>query len=219
VGRLRQLWARLAGRSTHEVGPAPTRLVVGLGNPGTRYAATRHNVGFRIVEGLAARLGGDWRPDRGLESRVASVRIGDERVLLVEPQTFMNRSGEALEAALERWPALSPEALLVVYDDMDLPTGRIRLRPSGGAGGHRGMGDILDRLDTRGVPRLRFGIGHPGDASGVLDWVLEPFSDEQVRVLHEAVERAGSAIEMAIREGIPSAMGRFNADCQVETST
>ncbi|MBW2425594.1 MAG: aminoacyl-tRNA hydrolase [Deltaproteobacteria bacterium] len=207
----------MRSRSASEVGPAPTRLVVGLGNPGARYAVTRHNVGFRIVEDLAEQLGGDWQLDRDLESRVASVTIGDESVLLVEPQTFMNRSGEALEAAFARWPELSPEDLLVVYDDLDLPTGRIRLRPSGGAGGHRGMGDILERLDTRGVPRLRFGIGHPGHASGVLDWVLEPFSEEELRALPQALGRAGAAIEMVIREGITSAMGRFNADCQAKT--
>jgi PTH1 family peptidyl-tRNA hydrolase len=151
--------------------------------------------------------------DPELQAQVSEIEIDGQVVLLVQPQTFMNRSGESVELALERWPELVPESdLLVVYDDMDLPTGRIRLRPTGGAGGHRGIGDILDRLDTKAVPRLRFGIGHPGRAEAVLDWVLQPFSEEEERRdLPEALARAADAVEAVVTEGVARAMGRFNA--------
>jgi PTH1 family peptidyl-tRNA hydrolase len=126
----------------------------------------------------------------------------------------MNRSGTALVAALERWPELDPSTdLLIVYDDLDLPTGRLRLRPSGGGGGHRGIGDILLELDTKQIPRLRFGVGHPGSADAVIGWVLERFgSEEESSVLPDALARAADAIEMTIREGVTPAMGQFNQD-------
>jgi PTH1 family peptidyl-tRNA hydrolase len=196
---------------------APSKLVVGLGNPGHPYVWTRHNAGFRVLETLAERHGGHWHKDARLQARVCSIELSGagvhRNVLLIEPQTFMNRSGESVEAALETWPQLSAESdLLVVYDDLDLPTGRLRLRPSGGGGGHRGMGDILECLGTRAVPRLRFGIGHPGSADRVLDWVLQPFSAAEERdVLPDALARAADAVEAAAVEGITAVMGRFNA--------
>lgn len=210
--RVRQLWDRLRG-GDQESARRPTRLVVGLGNPGPKYEATRHNVGFRVVETLANRFGGEWRADRSLDARVARVDIEGEHCVLFQPQTFMNRSGAALLSALEHWPELDPKTdLLVVYDDMDLPTGRIRLRPNGGGGGHRGIGDILAALGTKEIPRLRFGVGHPGSSSEVIDWVLDCFSPmEESTVLPDALGRAADAIEMAIREGITPAMGQFNA--------
>lgn len=210
--RVRQLWERIVGTRPDSVRP-PARLIVGLGNPGSKYAATRHNVGFRIVEMLAARHQGEWRRDPALDSKISLVEIGAEVCLLVQPQTFMNRSGAALIAALERWPELDPEKdLLIVYDDLDLPTGRIRLRPRGGGGGHRGIGDILRELDTKAIPRLRFGVGHPGSASEVLDWVLQPFgAEEESAVLPAALARAADAVEMTVREGVVPAMGQFNA--------
>ncbi len=209
--RVRQLWGRFFGARPESARP-PTRLIVGLGNPGTKYAATRHNVGFRIVEMLADRHHGEWRNDRALDAKISLVEIEDEVCLLVEPQTFVNRSGAALLAVLERWPELDPKSdLLIVYDDLDLPTGRIRLRPSGGGGGHRGIGDILSKLDTKQIPRLRFGVGHPGSPGEVIDWVLRPFAaEEESAVLPRALERAADAIEMTIREGVGPAMGQFN---------
>lgn len=207
---LRTLWRR--ARAGAPDAPAPAWLVVGLGNPGPRYAATRHNVGFRILEALAARTGDDWGSDRALEARVARVELAGQSCALLAPQTFMNRSGRCVEAALERWPAIDPEQrLLVVYDDVDLPTGRIRLRPAGGAGGHRGIGDVLDVLGRQTVPRLRFGVGRPAWSSEVPDWVLEPFSPEEEQALPEAIERAADAIEAVVRDGLRPAMGQFNA--------
>jgi PTH1 family peptidyl-tRNA hydrolase len=193
--------------------PTPTRLIIGLGNPGPEYAATRHNVGFRVVEELAGRVGGEWSKLSTLEALGSYVEIGTELCLLLKPQTFMNRSGEVARAAFEFWPGLSPASdLLVIYDDMDLPTGRLRLRPSGGSGGHRGIANILDELDTKEIPRLRVGVGHPGSASGVVDWVLQRFSeDEESSQLPSILARAVDSIEVAVREGVISAMGQFNA--------
>lgn len=212
---VRTFWNRLrspAKGARAEETVAPTRLVVGLGNPGPKYADTRHNVGFRVVEALAKGAGADWHVDAGLDARVAEATIAGVACLLVEPQTFMNRSGSTLRAAVERWPALDPaQDILVVYDDLDLPTGRIRLRPSGGAGGHRGMADILRELDSDLIPRLRFGVGHPGPSGEVINWVLAPFSaEDEAQVLPTAVARAISAIEATVAEGLTSAMGQFN---------
>ena len=216
AGRLRALFGKLFGGSAPtpvEARPEPARLIVGLGNPGPQYARTRHNAGFLVLECLAARQGAVWSEDAALEARVAWVSLGGAPALLLEPQTFMNRSGRSVEAALERWPALDPAtALVVVYDDLDLPTGRIRLRPSGGAGGHRGMGDIQTVLATKAVPRLRFGVGHPG-ASGqaVVDYVLAPFPDDEEALLEEAIERAADAVEQIAERDFSAAMGQFNA--------
>ncbi len=193
--------------------PAPARLVVGLGNPGARYAATRHNIGFRVVERLAMRHRAALEPLDALTGRFARAILGGYDTGLLEPTTFMNRSGESVQAALARWPHLRPESdLLVVFDDLDLPTGRLRLRPGGGAGGHRGMADLVRALETTAIPRLRFGIGHPGQRSAVVDWVLEPFSaDEEAGVLPGAIERAADAVECALQDGLSTAMDRFNA--------
>ncbi len=210
---LRAIRARFSGPRDRPA-PAPGFVIAGLGNPGPRYEATRHNVGFRVVEKLAHRFGGNWQEDSDLEARTCRVEIADRTCLLVEPLTFMNRSGSSLGRVFARWPELEPtKDLLVVEDDLDLPIGRIRLRPGGGAGGHRGLGDILDVLGTKAISRLRFGIGHPGASTTVIDWVLEPFSpeDEAAR-LPAALERAADAVEMTVREGLVPAMGRFNAE-------
>lgn len=191
----------------------PERLVVGLGNPGREHAATRHNVGFRVVETLAARAGVGFEADAALAGRVAGIAIGGRPCVLLEPATFMNRSGRAVLAALERWPMLAPQRdLLVVYDDLDLPPGRLRLRPSGRSGGHRGLSDIVQALGTEAVPRLRFGIGHPGAKTGVVDWVLEPFTaEDEAGWLPAAIERAADAVVAFVEDGLIAAMGRFNA--------
>jgi len=210
--RLRSIRARFsASRDRSE--SAPALVIVGLGNPGSRFERTRHNVGFRVVEKLADRFDGCWQEDPGLEARTCRVEIAGRPCLLVEPLTFMNRSGGSVRRIFERWPDLDPtKDLLVIEDDLDLPTGRIRLRPGGGAGGHRGLGDILDALGTKTIPRLRFGIGHPGASATVIDWVLAPFSsEEENEVLPKALEHAANAVETRVREGLISAMGRFNS--------
>lgn len=193
--------------------PTPEILIVGLGNPGQQYAATRHNVGFWIVDRLAERAGAIWREEPTFEALVAYVELHGRTCLLAKPLTFMNRSGVTALAACERWSSLDPTTdLLVLYDDMDLPTGRIRLRPKGGNGGHNGIGDIIEVLATKAISRLRFGVGHPGaDGPPVIDWVLSPFAEEEAEVLRAAVDRAADAVGGVVEGGIVSAMGQFNA--------
>jgi len=191
--------------------PAPIeKLVVGLGNPGPEYAATRHNAGFLVVDALARTHGIALDAER-FHGRFAVGPVADRRVGLLLPMTFMNASGAAVEAALGAFPGLDPATdVLVVFDDLDLPTGRLRLRQSGGAGGHRGLGDILARLDTKAVPRLRFGIDRPGGAQPVIDYVLGAFENEEADVIDERLPTAVAAIETFVAEGIVPAMNRFN---------
>ncbi len=187
------------------------KLVVGLGNPGREYAATRHNVGVRIVERLAERSGisitGRKFSGRFGRGRVAGVDVG-----LLLPETFMNLSGESVSEALRLLPVGDlPDDLLVVFDDVDLPFGRIRLRPSGSAGGHRGLADLIRRLGRDDIPRLRFGVGrppHPGMSTA--DYVLQAFSKEEEARLVSRLGDAADAVETALAEGVRAAMDRFN---------
>lgn len=193
----------------------PAKIIAGLGNPGPKYVSTRHNIGFRVVETLAAADGAEWHLDADLDALCAWVRLAEQRVLLLKPQTFMNRSGASLAAAAARWPALDPAAdLLIVYDDLDLPLGQIRLRPSGGAGGHNGIADVMRALDAeqeRRIPRLRFGIGRPAGGVSVLDWVLGNFSvPDEEGVLPASLERAAEAATAFSGAGIKAAMDGFN---------
>ncbi len=187
------------------------KLVVGLGNPGPRYAPTRHNVGFRVVDQLAARrqipLAEDRFRGRFGRGTFAGIELG-----LLEPLTWMNLSGDAVAEALAGLPVAEPAAdLLVVLDDVDLPFGRLRLRPGGGGGGHRGLDHVIERLGTRDFPRLRFGIGRPEGPVETSDWVLTRFSPEEERALAEHVARAADAVEAALCLGLPAAMNRYNA--------
>jgi len=210
----------LFGRGNREPAlPVPSILVVGLGNPGPKFLGTRHNIGFRVIQTLVERNCGDWLEDRDTQSMLSIIEMAGNTVALMAPQTFMNLSGESVIAALARWTSLdSTTDLIVAYDDLDLPTGRIRLRPNGGAGGHNGIGDILERLDSKDVVRLRFGIGHPGASGAVLDWVLGPFSEaEEERVLPEAIDWAADAVEAVVASGVREAMSRFNAARPMDT--
>lgn len=190
--------------------PAPL-LVVGLGNPGPAYAATRHNVGFDVVECWVARRGWHFQPEPELESRCAQGRLGERPTIALLPQTFMNRSGRAVAHAIERFAIEDPGDLLVVLDDLDLPFGRLRLRPSGGAGGHRGLADIQGVLGREDFPRLRIGIGRPASSGDVVDFVLSPFSPDEARTLGAIHERGADAIDLALTEGPRAAMNRVNA--------
>ncbi len=183
-------------------------LVAGLGNPGRKYADNRHNVGFRCVERLAAahHLSFDRRQKR---ARVALGTIADRSVILIKPRTFMNKSGHAV-ASLVGFYRVPLERTLVVYDDLDLPLGTTRLRPSGGTGGHRGMRSIIRQLGSRDFPRLRVGIGRPPGRMDPADYVLQDFSDDEEPLVEEALEQAVAAIETWLVEGIDEAMTRFN---------
>ncbi|MBX5467074.1 MAG: aminoacyl-tRNA hydrolase [Firmicutes bacterium] len=181
------------------------RLVVGLGNPGPRYAHTRHNLGFLTVDRLAQAAGTTFSPSR-FEALVAPWQSG---VTLMKPTTFMNRSGTAV-AAWVRWYRLNPAEVLVVADDLDLPFGRLRLRPAGSAGGHNGLASVLAELGTEAVPRLRIGIGRPPAALGAVAWVLGPFGKEEASRLPTVLEAACAAVTCVVQEGLEVAMNRFN---------
>ena len=178
--------------------------IFGLGNPGPRYALTRHNAGFMVVDSIAARLGFRFRkfPDR----EVARRQFAGDELLLVKPLLYMNESGVVVRKQLER----KPDDMLVVCDDMALPFGRLRLRPAGSDGGHNGLGSIIMHLGRSNFPRLRIGIDAPARSSEGIDYVLEPFPKEQEALLPEVLERATNACIAVVTQGLERAMSRFN---------
>lgn len=189
-------------------------LVVGLGNPGRRYEGTRHNAGFMAVERLQRRLPEGTSRAR-FQAHIVETRDGDSRVVLAQPQTFMNESGIAV-AQLVRWYKVPLDRLLVVYDDLDLPLGTIRLRADGSDGGHNGIASIIRSLKTNTFPRLRIGISRP--ASGpTVPYVLSRFNATERRELEDILDRTSDAILVWIREGLVSAMNQFNQKATVET--
>jgi PTH1 family peptidyl-tRNA hydrolase len=183
-------------------------LIAGLGNPGPKYAANRHNVGFRCVERLGISLGLTFDKDQK-HARLALGDFDGRRVVLAKPQTFMNESGRAI-VPLTRFYKVQLECLLVVYDDLDLPLGTVRLRPEGGSGGHKGMRSIIEHLGTRDFPRLRIGIGRPPGRMDPAAYVLQDFSADEEPLLEETLERAVAAIETWLRQGVEMAMDRYN---------
>lgn len=189
-------------------GPAPERLVVGLGNPGRRYEGTRHNLGFRVVDALAGRWRAEpWRESLG--SMAAAAEPRGVRVLLAKPQGYMNRSGEGV-AALAGAAGLPPDRLLVVHDDLDLPLGTLRVRLRGGAGGHNGVRSIAASLGTGEFLRLKVGVGRPTEGCPADEYVLSRFLPEEAPLLPAIVERAGDAVEAVLFEGPGAAMNRFH---------
>ncbi len=188
--------------------PAAHWLVAGLGNPGPEYAGTRHNVGFSVVERLAAESCTTFRPGPA-RGRAAAIRLAGVPVLLLEPLAFMNLSGEPVAACL-RALRLPVERLLVVHDDMDLPLGRMKIVAEAGAAGHRGVASIQAALGTTAFPRIRIGIGRPGESEDAADRVLSPFTETEVAVVAEVVDRAAAAVRSLIAEGTAAAMNRFN---------
>lgn len=187
-------------------------LVVGLGNPGREYARTRHNMGFMLVDMLARRLGvAVEKPLFKSFTGRASVSSGNTLVL-AKPQTYMNLSGHSV-SALMNWFKIPLSGLIVVYDDLDLPPGKIRVRPRGGHGGHRGMESIIEQLGSGDFSRIRIGIGRPrSQGPEVPDWVLGKFSDEEEKLVAEALERACEAVITLVGEGAEAAMNRFNSN-------
>ena len=188
------------------------QLVVGLGNPGRRYASTRHNVGLRAAERFAERRRIVLDEER-FAGRFGSGPVDDRSVGVLAPETWMNLSGQAVGEAVRALPVENPaEDLIVVFDDADLPFGRLRVRARGGDGGHRGLRDVLAVLESRDVPRLRIGIGRSAEVMETTDWVLQPFTAEEERALPGHLDRAAEAIECFLAEGAGAAMNRFNAD-------
>ena len=184
------------------------KVVAGLGNPGKKYAGTRHNIGFVVVE-ACAKLAGDAEWRKRFDSQCSEVRIGSETVLLVCPQTFMNLSGAAIRLILGFYK-LSPDDLLVVCDDMNLPAGKLRLRAEGTAGGQKGLQNTIDQLGTTRFARLRFGVGRPPEFMDSSDYVLGRFGKDETEV-ESAVSRAAEAVRLWVEQGVAAAMNRVNA--------
>ncbi len=182
----------------------PVRLIVGLGNPGREYAGTRHNVGFMVLEKLAATLRAEWKLDRARKGELAT----GAGVLLVRPQTYMNNSGECV-GPLMRYFKFSPEQILVIYDDISFPVGTLRLRAAGSAGGHNGVKSLIAHLGSEHFPRLRIGVGAPGQKS-MVSHVLGHFSPEEKPLLEDTLSRATEAALCVLREGFEMAANRFN---------
>lgn len=184
-------------------------LIVGLGNPGAEYAQTRHNAGFRVVERLAERWRADWSDARKFRARVAKVSRDDKRVLLCEPLTFMNASGEAVGALVEFY-RVTLDRLVVVVDDADLPLGEIRLRMRGGSGGHHGLESIEQRLGTQEFARLRVGIGRRIGAREITGHVLGRFGSTETVLVDKVLTAACDQLDCWLRAGIQKAMNQFN---------
>src|SRR5215475_8516077 len=182
-------------------------LVAGLGNPGREYERTRHNVGWMVVDELARRHGGSWRSK--FSGSLAEIRLGDAKLALLKPETYMNESGRSVAAAT-RFFKVPVESLLVAHDDVDLEPGRLQARRGGGLAGHNGLRSLAQHLGSQDFLRLRIGVGRPGrgDPRPVKDWVLSPFAPEEDA--EALVSRAADAVETIVREGLEGAQQRFN---------
>lgn len=187
------------------------QLVVGLGNPGAGYANTPHNIGFEALDTLAERHKLRFKRGFGLRAWVSAWHREPSPVRLLKPRTFMNRSGEAVARAVRRWN-LSPEQVLIVYDDLELPLGRLRLRKRGGAGGHNGVTSVIRSLgDSQEFPRLRIGVGPRPPGEELIRYVLSPWKDETARRVEEARNRAADAVAAVLQGDFDAAMNQFNA--------
>jgi PTH1 family peptidyl-tRNA hydrolase len=184
------------------------KLVIGLGNPGRKYERTRHNIGFLVVDHIAS------QNEVKVRSKRCNALVGEwwsrgEKVVLAKPQLYMNRSGESVKALIREFNA-SPKDIVVVYDDLDLPFGRIRIRSRGSAGGHRGVASVIDSLAGAQFDRVRVGIGRPPAGIDSADYVLESFSDQEVADLDDLISRASEAVTCLLHDGSQRAMAQFN---------
>lgn len=183
-------------------------LIAGLGNPGAQYEKTRHNAGFRVVDALAEKFGADFQSWQNT-GVYAKVSVGGQEVLLAKPMTYMNLSGQ-LVSGLARFYKIPPEKMLICFDDMSLHVGDIRLRPSGSAGGQKGMKHIIEQLGTDKIARLRVGIGPKPDYFDAADFVLGKFTKDEEPILQTVISKATQAIEVYLQDGLEKAMNRFN---------
>ena len=196
-----RLFRRGEGASTLDL------LVVGLGNPGREYERTRHNAGWLVLDELARRHGGSWRSK--FSGSLAEVRLGDAKLALLKPETYMNESGRSVGAAA-RFFKVPPEQVLVAHDDVDLESGRLQARSGGGLAGHNGLRSLGQHLGSKDFLRLRIGVGRPGrgDPRSVADWVLSPFAPEEDA--DALVSRSADAVETIVSEGLEAAQQKFN---------
>jgi peptidyl-tRNA hydrolase, PTH1 family len=187
----------------------PLKMIVGLGNPGTEYARTRHNAGFQFVEELAHRHGAVFRSEPRHRAELARARILDTDLWLLKPMSYMNHSGDPVRSVASFYK-LPVESILVAYDELDFPAGVVRLKQGGGAAGHNGMRDVIAQMGDE-FWRLRIGIGHPGDRSQVLDYVLGRPSQADAQLIHEALVAAADSLPVMLRDGAQIAMNRLHS--------
>ena len=183
-------------------------LLVCLGNPGKEYANTRHNIGFLAADALEKRTGVKFNKLK-YRALTGEVTLGGQRVLVVKPQTYMNLSGEAVKLA-GGFYKIPPERILVLYDDVSLPLGKLRIRASGSAGGHNGIKNIIAHLGTDAFPRIKVGVGAPQQEDGLVDWVIGSFTASERKVVDAAIDKALDAAACVIEKGVSEAQNRFN---------
>ena len=184
------------------------KLVVGLGNPGKQYEKTKHNIGFMVVDAIADSVPRTpWREEQRAE--VCSITVAGEKVLLVKPQTFMNVSGESV-GPLMRYYKIDSSDVYCIYDDMDLPVGKLRIRPNGSSGGHNGIKSLISHIGTENFPRFRVGIGRPLPQWTVIDHVLAPFSEESQEKVQKGIKDTVKAVLGTLEVGIDKGMNQFN---------
>lgn len=184
------------------------KLIVGLGNPGRRYEGTRHNLGFLVIDRLASQNGIVLEKTL-CDALVGEGELGNQKVALAKPQTYMNRSGSAVAGLLHKYGVATAD-LAVINDDLDLPFGRIRVRPAGSAGGHRGLISITESLAGEPFLRVRMGIGRPPENVPAADYVLEPFNGPELEQMNDVVQRGAECVDCLLREGIERAMACYN---------
>jgi PTH1 family peptidyl-tRNA hydrolase len=187
----------------------PLRLIVGLGNPGTEYARTRHNAGFQFVDELACRHGAIFRSEPRHRAELARARVEDAELWLLKPMSYMNHSGDPVRSVASFYK-IPVQSILVAYDELDFPAGVVRLKQGGGAAGHNGVRDVIGQMGD-GFWRLRLGIGHPSDRALVLDYVLGRPTASEAPLIHDALAAAADAVPVLLNEGAQIAMNRLHA--------
>ena len=186
-------------------------LIVGLGNPESRYDQTRHNIGFDAVDSLAKAWSLSWKENKRFQGLIAEgISPYGNKIRLLKPLTYMNRSGQAVRAVID-WYKIAPGSVLVIYDDMDLPVGILRIRRSGSAGGHNGMKSIISHLGSQDFPRLRIGIGKSDGKRQTIGHVLGKFAPEEKKVIQEMLDISVNAVEKSLKEGVEKAMNIYNS--------
>lgn len=203
-----ELFKKISSENTASREPI-SHIVVGLGNPGAQYLHTRHNAGFLAIDCICKKYGATVNKSahKGL---VGEAVIAGKRVILVKPQTFMNLSGECVRAVLDFYK-ISPDNLIIIYDDISLPVGRLRVRRDGSAGGHNGIKSILEHLGTKTFPRIKIGVGEkPHPDYDMADWVLSSFKGDDAKAIDEATEKAADAVKTIVLKGVDKAMNLYN---------
>lgn len=189
--------------------PEGIALIAGLGNPGSKYAETRHNAGFRFIDALLSRVGGALSPEKRFEGEVGKVHIAGREIWLIKPDTYMNHSGDAV-GKLARFYKIPTEAILAVHDELDIPPGAVRLKVGGGHGGHNGLRDMVSKCGGSDFVRLRIGIGHPGQASQVADYVLRKAPAAEQSLTDHAIQVALDEVEAIVQGDYQAVMNRLH---------